>query len=325
MGKGGIRTVSQMHQSVLLEEVLSLINVREGGVYVDGTAGSGGHAEAILERIGERGMLLAIDRDREALERTGQRLSRFGSRCRCIHGNYADIATLCEQAGVREVDGILLDLGVSSEQIDTAERGFSFMHEGPLDMRMDQGVSRTAADVVNTATEQELTTILREYGEERSARRVAAAIVRRRAAKPFETTADLAEIIAEAKGGRRGRIHPATQAFQAIRMEVNSELEGVNAGLAGGVGLLREGGRMAVITFHSLEDRIVKRFFASHEGRWESLAAGGERWEGELPPMRRVTRKPAQPSEAECRTNPRARSAKLRVAERRGEPFRKGR
>ena len=314
-----------MHQSVLLEEVLSLLDVREGGVYVDGTAGSGGHAEAILERIGENGMLLAIDRDQEALERTGRRLSRFGSRCRRIHGNYADIVTHCEKAGVQEVDGVLLDLGVSSDQLDTAERGFSFMQDGPLDMRMDQSASRTAADVVNGATEQELVTILRDYGEERSARRVAAVIMSRRAEKPFETTADLAETISEAKGGRRGRTHPATQAFQAIRMEVNGELDGVNAGLRGGLELLRDGGRMAVITFHSLEDRIVKRFFATHEGRWESLAAGGERWEGELPPMKRITRKPVQPSDAECRANPRARSSKLRVAERVGEPFKKGR
>jgi len=314
-----------MHQSVLLEEVLSLLAVREGGVYVDGTAGSGGHAEAILERIGESGMLLAIDRDREALERTGKRLSRFGSRCRRIHGNYADIVAHCESAGVRDVDGVLLDLGVSSEQLDTAERGFSFMQDGPLDMRMDQSGLRTAADVVNRATEQDLTTILRDYGEERSARRIAARIVRRREEKPFETTSDLAETVAEAKGGRRGRTHPATQAFQAIRMEVNGELDGINAGLRGGLELLREGGRMAVITFHSLEDRIVKRFFAAHEGRWESLEAGGERWEGELPPMKRITRKPVQPTEAECQVNPRARSSKLRVAERVGEPFRKGR
>ena len=199
------------------------------------------------------------------------------------------------------------------------------MQDGPLDMRMDQTAPRTAADVVNTATEQELITIFREYGEERAARRLAATIVRRRAGKPFETTADLAETISEAKGGRRGRTHPATQAFQAVRMEVNGELDGINAGLRGGLELLREGGRMGVITFHSLEDRIVKRFFAAHEGRWESLAAGGDRWEGELPPMKRITRKPVQPTEAECQANPRARSSKLRVAERVGEPFRKGR
>jgi len=314
-----------MHQPVLLEEVLSLLNIREGGVYIDGTLGSGGHAEAILERIGANGMLLAIDRDRAALERAGHRLSRFGSRCRRVHGNYADIGALAAEAGIHAVDGILLDLGVSSEQIDTPERGFSFMHDGPLDMRMNRESASTAADFVNSASELEILTVLRTLGEERSAKRVAAAIVSRRAATPFETTGDLAEVISVAKGGRRGRIHPATQAFQAIRMAVNRELEGIDDGLRGGLELLREGGRMAVITFHSLEDRPVKRFFAAHEGRWESLAAGGERWEGVLPPMKRITGKPVQPSEQECRSNPRARSSKLRVAERVSAPYQKGR
>jgi 16S rRNA (cytosine1402-N4)-methyltransferase len=314
-----------MHQSVLLDEVLELLNPREGGVYVDGTLGSGGHSEAILERIGETGMLLAIDRDRDALERSKKRLKRFGSRCRYAHGNYADIANIADAEGIQEVDGILLDLGVSSEQLDTAERGFSFMHAGPLDMRMNQGAGRTAADVVNGESESDLVRILRVYGEERSARRVAGAIVHRRSERLFETTEDLAEVISVAKGGRRGRTHPATQSFQAIRMVVNGELEGVEEGLRDGTTLVKEGGRMAVITFHSLEDRIVKRFFADHEGRWESLEAGGERWEGNLPPMKRITRKPVQPSEAECKSNPRARSSKLRVAERIDAPFKKGR
>jgi 16S rRNA (cytosine1402-N4)-methyltransferase len=314
-----------MHQPVLLDEVLELLNLREGGIYIDGTLGSGGHTEAILERIGESGMVLAIDRDRDALERSGKRLERFGSRCRYAHGNYADIARIAANEGISAVDGILMDLGVSSEQIDTAERGFSFMHAGPLDMRMNQGDSRTAADVVNRESENDLVRILRIYGEERSARRVASVIVQRRSERLFETTDDLAEVISVAKGGRRGRTHPATQSFQAIRMVVNGELEGVEDGLRDGTELLKDGGRMAVITFHSLEDRIVKRFFADHEGRWESLAAGGEQWAGKLPTMKRITRKPVQPSEAECRSNPRARSSKLRVAERIGAPFKKGR
>ncbi len=314
-----------MHQSVLLDEVLTLLDVREGGVYIDGTMGSGGHAEGILERIGDSGMLLAIDRDQEALERTGRRLSRFGDRCIRVHGNYGDIGTLAAEAGVTQVDGVLLDLGVSSDQIDTASRGFSFMHDGPLDMRMDQSAPRTAADVVNTTSEQDLVSLLRTFGEERSARRVAATLVQRRKEKPFETTGDLAEVISDAKGGRRGHTHPATQSFQAIRMVVNGEIEGIEAGLNGGVEVLKEGGRMAVITFHSLEDRPVKHFFAAHEGRWASLAAGGERWEGELPPMKRITRKPVQPTDAEVRSNPRARSSKLRVAERLTAPFKKGR
>jgi 16S rRNA (cytosine1402-N4)-methyltransferase len=313
-----------MHVPVLPDEVLELMNIREGGVYIDGTMGSGGHSEAILERIGEKGMLLAIDRDEEALERCGRRLARFGDRCRRVHGNYSDIAGIAKSEGLDEVDGILLDLGVSSDQIDTAGRGFSFMHDGPLDMRMDRSQRRTAADVVNGMSERELVSILRKYGEEHSARKVAAVIVRRRAEKSFETTGDLAEVISDAKGGRRGRTHPATKSFQAIRMEVNGELGGVESGLRGGVELLRSGGRMAVITFHSLEDRIVKRFFAAHEGRWESLAAGGERWEGELPAMKRITRKPVQPAEAESLSNPRARSSKLRVAERIMSPYKRG-
>ncbi len=314
-----------MHQSVLLEESVSLLNIREGGIYIDGTAGSGGHDEAVLERIGESGVLLAIDRDREALERTGRRLSRFGDRVRLMQGNYAEMATLARLAGIGSADGILLDLGVSSDQLDTARRGFSFMHDGPLDMRMDQGAALNAADVVNSFSERELAQAFREFGEERAARKVASAIVARRKERPFETTADLAEFISDVKGGRRGRIHPATQAFQAIRMVVNGELDGVERGLLEGAGLLNDGGRLAVISFHSLEDRIVKRFFTAHEGRWESLAAGGERWEGELPAMKRITRKPVQPGEEECDTNPRARSAKLRVAERVAAPFKKGR
>jgi len=314
-----------MHKPVLFEEVMELLDLREGGVYIDGTMGSGGHAEGILERIGANGMLLAIDRDQEALERTGSRLSRFGDRCIRVHGNYADIASLAAEAGVAQVDGILLDLGVSSDQIDTASRGFSFMHDGPLDMRMDQSAPTTAADVVNTTSEQDLVALLRTLGEERSARRVASEIVHRRHERPFETTGDLAEVISKAKGGRRGHTHPATQSFQAIRMLVNREIEGIDAGLNGGLELLREGGRMAVITFHSLEDRPVKHFFAAHEGRWESLAAGGERWKGDLPPMKRITRKPVQPTDAETRSNPRARSSKLRVAERLKAPFKKGR
>jgi len=314
------------HVPVLMNEVLELLNVREGGVYIDGTMGSGGHSEAILERIGEQGLLLGIDRDGDALERCGRRLAKYGDRLKMVRGNYADIAEIAEEAGISgRVDGILLDLGVSSNQIDTAERGFSFMKDGPLDMRMDRSESRTAADVVNGFTERELVQILRIYGEEHSARKVAAAIVRRRTEKNFETTGDLAEVISEAKGGRRGRVHPATKSFQAIRMEVNRELEGVEQGLRGGIDVLGSGGRMAVITFHSLEDRIVKRFFTAHEGRWESLAAGGERWEGDLPTVKRITRKAVKPTDDECSFNPRARSSKLRVAERVMEPYKRGR
>ncbi len=315
-----------MHVPVLFDEVLELLNIREGGCYIDGTVGGGGHAEALLERLGNEGLLLAIDRDEDALKRCSERLARFGERCRFLHGNYADMEELVSSVGVNRVDGVLLDLGVSSFQLDMAERGFSFMHDGPLDMRMDRSGGRTAADVVNEMDEDGLRRLFWEYGEERMARRVAAAIVSRREQRIFERTADLAEVIAEVKGGRRGRRkHPATQAFQALRMEVNGELDGVRRGLCAGLHLLKNGGRFAVISFHSLEDRIVKRFFAAHEGRWESLAAGGERWEGELPAMRRITRKAVSPRDEECRLNVRARSSKLRVAERVAEPYKRKR
>jgi 16S rRNA (cytosine1402-N4)-methyltransferase len=314
-----------VHIPVMSDEVMELLKVRRGGIYIDGTLGSGGHTRLMLERVGADGMVMAIDRDVDALERTKSLQAEFGARFCAVHGNYSDMEALAHSRGIARVDGVLLDLGVSSDQIDTAERGFSFMHDGPLDMRMDRSREYTAADVVNGASLDELTRILREYGEERSARRVAVAIVERRQEHSFVTTADLAGVIEQAKGGRRGRIHPATKSFQALRMEVNAELAGVSAGLRGGLELVRDGGRMAVISFHSLEDRIVKRFFAAHEGRWESLAAGGERWEGELPAVKRVTRKPVQAGVEELDSNPRSRSAKLRVVERLAEPYRKGR
>jgi len=310
-----------MHQSVLLEEAVELLGVREDGVYVDGTLGSGGHAEAILERLGPGGMLYGIDRDAEALERSGRRLARFGARFRALHGNYAEMERLLGAAGVDAVDGVVMDFGVSSEQLDTAARGFSFMHDGPLDMRMDQGQALTAAMVVNTYPEEALRELLWRLGEEREARRIARRIVEQREQHALLTTGVLAALIEEAKGGRRGRRqHPATKSFQALRMEVNGELEGVERGLQGGLRLLKERGRMAVISFHSLEDRCVKQFFKEHEGRWVSQAAGGECWDGTLPPVRRITRKAVQPSVAECAGNPRARSSRLRVAERLASP-----
>ncbi len=306
-----------MHQSVLLEEAVELLGVREDGVYVDGTLGSGGHAEAVLERLGPDGVLYGIDRDADALVRSGQRLVRFGNRFRPLHGNYADMARLLGEAGVEAVDGVVMDFGVSSEQLDTAARGFSFMQDGPLDMRMDQGQALTAAVVVNTYPEDALRELLWRLGEEREARRIARWIVERREQEPLTTTGELAALIEEAKGGRRGRRqHPATKSFQALRMAVNGELEGIERGLQEGLQLLRTGGRMAVISFHSLEDRAVKQFFREHEGCWEAQAAGGERWVGELPAVRRITRKAVQPTADECAANPRARSSKLRVAER---------
>jgi len=309
-----------MHQPVLLRETIELLGIRADGVYVDGTLGSGGHAEAVLERLGAKGVLYGIDRDGEALERCGRRLGRFGERFRPVRGNYAEMGRLLEAHGVASVDGVLMDFGVSSEQLDTPGRGFSFMSDGPLDMRMDQRQDLTAAVVVNTYPEASLHGVLREFGEEHDARRIARAVVARRTERAFEGTADLAALIWEVKGGRRGRQHPATKSFQALRMEVNAELDGLAQGLREALRILSVGGRMAVISFHSLEDRLVKRFFAEHEGRWASQVAGGERWEGTLPAVRRVTRKPVCPAETECADNPRARSSKLRVAERVSAP-----
>lgn len=305
-----------MHQPVLMQETLNTLCHRRNGVYVDGTLGSGGHAEAVLEWLNEDGILYGIDRDQEAIDRSCRRLQRFGSRFRAIHGDYRNIGSLLTDVRITEVDGILLDLGVSSEQLDEADRGFSFMNQGPLDMRMDQRQPTKAADVVNAYPEESLRQLLWDYGEETSARRIAEAIIKRRDQRPFETTGDLAELIAKVKGGRRGRRHPATRSFQAIRMEVNQELQGLDQGLEQSLRHLSPCGRLAVISFHSLEDRKVKCFFKEHEGRWESLPEGGERWLGEDPPVRCVTRKAVQPTKAECLENPRARSSKLRVVER---------
>ena len=217
---------------------------------------------------------------------------------------------------VSDVDGVLLDLGFSSDQMDDAARGFSFQAEGPLDMRLDRSEPRTAADLVNGMEESELADVIFELGEERDARRIARAIVAERVRSPIRTTRRLADVVAAAKRGPRGKIHPATQTFQALRIAVNRELESLDRGLEGALALVKPGGRVGVISFHSLEDRRVKRFFAEHAGRWESLEQGGERWVGAEPQVKLVTRKPVTASEDEIRANPRARSAKLRVAER---------
>ncbi|MBN1268683.1 MAG: 16S rRNA (cytosine(1402)-N(4))-methyltransferase RsmH [Kiritimatiellae bacterium] len=291
------------------------MDVRAAGTYVDATVGSGGHAEAILQRLGAEGRLLGIDRDEEALERTRKRLEKWSAQCVLAQGNYAEMAEIAARFGFEKVDGVLLDLGVSSEQIETPERGFSFRLAGPLDMRMDRGEKTTAADLVNGLEEDELRRLLWVLGEETAARRIARAIVRERDRAPIADTCRLAEIVERARGWR-GRVHPATKTFQAFRMAVNRELENLDEGLKVALDLLRERGRLAVITFHSLEDRRVKSFMARHAGHWESLPAGGRRWIGEEPAVKRVTRKPVVPEAAEIGENPRSRSAKLRVAER---------
>ena len=307
-----------MHLPVLLKDVVEQLAVRPTGQYVDCTLGGGGHAEALLEKLAPGGRLLGLDRDEEAILRCRQRLSRFGEQFVAVHTDFAGLADAAREQGMAEVDGIMADLGMSSFQVDEPLRGFSFQGEGPLDMRMDRTCGETAEDVVNTLGEKDLSELFWRLGEERSARRVARAIVRARETGPVKTTGQLADVVSQAKGGRKGKAHPATQVFMALRMAVNHELESLEEGLEAAINLVKPGGRVAVITFHSVEDRAVKKQFARHEGRWESLQAGGRRWVGEEPAVKRVCRKPIVASDEEVRENPRARSAKLRVVERVG-------
>ena len=305
-----------MHKPVLLKETVDSLAVKPGGVYIDGTLGRAGHAREILARAGTGARLVGIDRDTLALTESAERLERIpGVSLTLVHGCHGNIAKIVRDEGIGAVDGILLDLGVSSPQLDEADRGFSFRADGPLDMRMDRSRGETAADIVATRSEDELASLLRTFGEEPNARRIAWAIVQARAVARIETTAQLASLV-EKTVGRSGAHHPATRTFQAFRMAVNDELGELERALEGGLGLLKPGGRMAVITFESLTDRTVKRFFAAHAGRMVSLQQGGERWEGTLPKVRLVTRHAVTASDEEIAENPRARSAKLRTIER---------
>ncbi len=309
-------TEQSVHRSVLLEETLELLRPGPGGRYVDATLGGGGHAAALLEASAPDGCVLGLDRDAESLERTVRRLARYGERFRGVHSDYAGLARCVGEAGWPGVDGVLMDLGLSSDQLAEGRRGFSFQAEGPLDMRMDRSGGITAADIVNGWSEEELMRILRAYGEEPMARRIVRVLLRRREQGPIESTVELAELVERAKGGRRSGVHPATQTFQALRMAVNHELDSLKEGLDGGLGVLKPGGRIAVIAFHSLEDRMVKQTFQAHVGREVSLQAGGSRWEGVEPKCRKVTGKPVVAGECERTENTRSRSAKLRVVER---------
>ena len=306
-----------VHVPVLLEETVSNLVTEPGGWYVDATAGAGGHAAAILAAAGLDARLLALDRDGEALELARAALAPFGDRAVLERANFSELADVAARHGVRGVRGVLLDLGVSSMQLDRPERGFSFQRDNPLDMRMDDRQELTAALLLKRLPEAELADVLWRYGEERMSRRIAKAVAQARArgAAP-ETTAQLAELVSNAKGGRRGHAHPATQTFQALRIAVNGELAALETVLPAALDLLAPGGRLAVISFHSLEDRMVKQFMAAHEGRMESLAKGGSRWSGQLPRARRVVRKAVVAGAGETERNPRARSAKLRVLER---------
>jgi 16S rRNA (cytosine1402-N4)-methyltransferase len=286
------------HVPVLLEETLELLAVRPGGLWVDGTLGLGGHAEAVLRRAAPDGRLVGLDRDAEALERARARLVPFGARVRLEHADYREIPACL---GDERASGILLDLGVSSLQLDDAERGFSFQREGPLDMRMDRSVRGTAAELVNRMREGELADLIHEYGEEPFSRRIARAIARARQTEAIETTTRLAEIVRRAAPkSRRPGFHPATRTFQALRIRVNRELDGLGEAIERAAACLRSGGRLVVIAFHSLEDRAVKQAFRSLAGRGFSL----------------LTQKPLRPGVAEVRKNPRARSARLRALRR---------
>ena len=294
------------HIPVLLKEVMDALAVRPGGRYVDGTLGRAGHTKEIIAR---GGMVLGIDRDEQAIREIGEVAGLTA-----VRGRHGDLKEIANEKGWSEVDGILLDLGVSSPQLDEAGRGFSFLREGPLDMRMDRSSGLSAADIVNGESADRLEEIFRELGEEPQSRRIAKAIAKEREKRKFETTVEFADFV-ERVVGRRGAHHPATRVFQALRMEVNDEIGELERALEGGLELLKSGGRFAVITFESLTDRIVKRFFAKHVGRMVSLQQGGERWEGEEPRMRAVTGKVVVASEEEADLNPRSRSAKLRAAE----------
>lgn len=304
------------HVSVMLRETVDALDVRPGGTYVDGTLGRAGHSCEILRRAGKGAVLIGIDRDPRALEESAEKFAAFPEAVvKLVHGVHGDIAAIVRAQGVDAVDGVLLDLGVSSPQLDEAARGFSFRAEGPLDMRMDPTRGVTAADLVNGSSAEELADLFRRWGEEPQARRIAREIVKARVRKPFVTTTDLADFV-ERLVGRRGPHHPATRVFQALRMAVNDEAGELERALAGGLSILREGGRFAVITFESVTDRIVKRFFAAHAGHEVSLQQGGSRWEGELPRVRPVFRRAVTAADAETAENPRSRSAKLRAAER---------
>jgi 16S rRNA (cytosine1402-N4)-methyltransferase len=282
-----------------------------GGRYIDGTLGAGGHAKGILERSAPDGLLLGLDLDPTALQMARETLAPFGERARIAQASYTQMAEVAREFA--PVDGVLLDLGLSSLQMDDPARGFSFQNDGPLDMRFNPQARLTAAEIVNEWPMDELADLLFEYGEERRSRRLARAIG---AARPIQTTSELAEVVLRAVGSRRQKIHPATRTFQALRIAVNGELDNVRAVLPTAVGLLKPGGRLAVIAFHSLEDRIVKQFMRHHSGR----APHGPDQDSDatfVPTLREITRKPVEANDDEVAENPRARSAKLRMAERR--------
>ena len=306
------------HISVLLNETIEGLNIRPDGIYADGTLGGGGHAYAVAEKLTEGGRLVGIDQDADAIQAASERLKPFGDRVTIVRDNYVNMARVLTGLGISSMDGIYLDLGVSSYQLDTAERGFSYMEDAPLDMRMDRRNDRTAADLVNGCTEQELFRIIRDYGEDRFAKNIAKHIVQARERKEIRTTLELAEIV---RGAIPKKIqvtggHPAMRTFQALRIELNGELKVLEESIDSMIGLLKPGGRLCIITFHSLEDRIVKNGFRRNESPCICppefpVCVCGKKSRGRV-----ITKKPVLPSEEEKEMNPRSRSAKLRIFER---------
>ena len=305
------------HESVLAKEILQHLHPREDGLIVDGTLGNGGHTELILRNTAPGLRVLGIDRDEQAIERAGKRLAPFRNRVTLVHGNFSDIKNILKKANVMNVDGLLLDLGVSSPQLDSPERGFSFMRNGPLDMRMDSTQKTTAADLLVKLSDEELVLVIKEYGEERFAKRIVRAIRKAQEQNPITTTLQLSNIVSGVTHTPRpAKIHPATRTFQALRIAVNNELEHIKSALSDSLKVLSASARIMVISFHSLEDRIVKNFFKDEEKgcicppRLPVCACGHKTR------LKIITRRPVTPASEEVKRNPRASSSKLRVAER---------
>ena len=309
------------HVPVLLEECIDGLNIKPDGIYVDGTLGGAGHSSEICKRLSPNGMLIGIDRDEEALRVSSKRLEEFDCKKAFVHGNYSDIKNILRELDIEEIDGALLDLGVSSYQLDNPERGFSYMNDAALDMRMDRSEGMTAYDIVNEYSKDELYRIIKSYGEERWASRIADFIVKARREKPIETTFELVEIIKAAvpASARRNGPHPAKRTFQAIRIEVNDELGGVKRAVDDFIDVLAPKGRLAIISFHSLEDRIVKDAYSEGENPCVCPPEIPICVCGKKPEIKKINKKPIVPSESQEDENPRARSAKLRVCEKLGK------
>lgn len=305
------------HYSVLLNECIEGLAIRPDGIYIDGTAGGAGHSSVIASHLGKGGKLLALDQDETAVAVATERLSRFGERAEVVHTNFCNLAQVCADRGINQIDGLLLDLGVSSYQLDTAERGFSYRSDAPLDMRMDATKQLSARTIVNEYSEDALRRIFFEYGEERFSSRIASNIIRARQTAPIETTGELVEIIKRSVPARHGDggHHPAMRTFQALRIEVNAELDVIAPAIKSAVSLLRPGGRVVIITFHSLEDRIVKQTFASLAGGCTCPPGFPICVCGNKPKINILTKKPILPTKEELAINSRSHSAKLRIAE----------